>query len=148
MEIPSANDSIIDSYAAAVNSLAKAMGDGVRTISLVTPNGGEFYSPESMHTGIHSQKAMIERCYDAMDDAVVTVDAYTGLRDHADSEYIYFRTDHHWTQLGAYYAYQQFCKAAGFEAVALENSRLGCLREFCRLHVYLHQGLSAEPDAL
>ena len=129
MEIPSANDSIIDSYAAAVNSLAKAMGDGVRTISLVTPNGGEFYSPESMHTGIHSQKAMIERCYDAMDDAVVTVDAYTGLRDHAD-EYIYFRTDHHWTQLGAYYAYQQFCKAAGFEAVALEQFQTGVYENF------------------
>ena len=129
MEIPSANDSIIDSYAAAVNSLAKAMGDGVRTISLVTPNGGEFYSPESMHTGIHSQKAMIERCYDAMDDAVVTVDAYTGLRDHAD-EYIYFRTDHHWTQLGAYYAYQQFCKAAGFESVALEQFQTGVYENF------------------
>ena len=81
--------------------VAAALGGDVRTISLLTPNGGEFYSPESMHTGIHSQKAMIERCYDAMDDAVVTVDAYTGLRDHAD-EYIYFRTDHHWTQLGAY----------------------------------------------
>ena len=105
------------------------MGDGVRTISLVTPNGGEFYSPESMHTGIHSQKAMIERCYDAMDDAVVTVDAYTGLRDHAD-EYIYFRTDHHWTQLGAYYAYQQFCKAAGFEAVALEEFQTGVYENF------------------
>ena len=124
MEIPSANDSIIDSYAAAVNSLAKAMGDGVRTISLVTPNGGEFYSPESLHTGEHSQKDMIDFCYGQMDSGIVTVDAYAKLRAHTD-EYIYFRTDHHWTQLGAYYAYTAFCEAAGFDAVPLEQFQTG-----------------------
>ena len=30
------------------------------------------------------------------------------LAAHKD-EYIYYRTDHHWTSLGAYYAYQQLC---------------------------------------
>lgn len=129
MEIPSANEEIIESYAAAVNKLSDAMGSGVRTISLVTPNGGEFYSPESMHTGIHSQKAMIEHCYASMDAGIVTVDAYSGLRAHAD-EYIYFRTDHHWTQLGAYYAYQKFCEAAGFEAVALDQFQTGVYENF------------------
>lgn len=129
MEIPSANEQIIESYADAVGRLADAMGSGVRTISLVTPNGGEFYSPQSMHTGIHSQKAMIEHCYASMDAGIVTVDAYSGLRDHAD-EYIYFRTDHHWTQLGAYYAYQKFCEAAGFEAVALDRFQTGVYENF------------------
>lgn len=129
MEIPSANEQIIESYADTVGRLADAMGSGVRTISLVTPNGGEFYSPQSMHTGIHSQKAMIEHCYASMDAGIVTVDAYSGLRDHAD-EYIYFRTDHHWTQLGAYYAYQKFCEAAGFEAVALDRFQTGVYENF------------------
>ena len=129
MEIPSANEQIIESYADAVGRLADVMGSGVRTISLVTPNGGEFYSPQSMHTGIHSQKAMIEHCYASMDAGIVTVDAYSGLREHAD-EYIYFRTDHHWTQLGAYYAYQKFCEAAGFEAVALDRFQTGVYENF------------------
>ena len=129
MEIPSANEQIIESYADAVGRLADAMGSGVRTISLVTPNGGEFYSPQSMHTGILSQKAMIEHCYASMDAGIVTVDAYSGLREHAD-EYIYFRTDHHWTQLGAYYAYQKFCEAAGFEAVALDRFQTGVYENF------------------
>ena len=104
MDIPTANNEVIDSYADAVNNLSQALGSDVRTISLVTPNSGEFYSPESFHTGSHSQKEMIERCYGAMNDNIVTVDAYSALRNHAD-EYIYFRTDHHWTALGAYYAY-------------------------------------------
>lgn len=115
MEIPTRLDDLITSYADAIDNLASAMGPDVRTISLITPNGGEFYSPESLHTGEHSQKDMIEFCYSQMNDKIVTVDAYSKLRSHTD-EYIYFRTDHHWTQLGAYYAYTAFCEAAGFEA--------------------------------
>ena len=34
------------------------------------------------------------------------------LTDHK-GEYLYYRTDHHWTSLGAYYAYQQLCTALG-----------------------------------
>ena len=55
MEIPTADEGIITSYAKAVDDLAGAMGENTRTISLITPNGGEFYSPESLHTGLHSQ---------------------------------------------------------------------------------------------
>ena len=36
-----------------------------------------------------------------------------------NGEYIYFRTDHHWTALGAYYAYEAFCRVAEFEPVPL-----------------------------
>ena len=128
MEIPSGSEEIMARYAQAVDNLDSAMPD-VRTFSLVTPNGGEFYSPESMHTGVHSQKSMIDYCYSQMQDSVVTVDAYTALRDHAD-EYIYFRTDHHWTQLGAYYAYTAFCKAAGFDAVPLDEFQTGTYDRF------------------
>ena len=38
------------------------------------------------------------------------VDVRQTLAEHKD-EYIYYRTDHHWTSLGAYYAYQQLCGA-------------------------------------
>ena len=124
MEIPTRLDDIITSYAGAVANLQSALGPDVRTISIVTPNGGEFYSPESLHTGEHDQKAMIEFCYSQMPDSVLTVDAYAKLRSHTD-EYIFFRTDHHWTQLGAYYAYTAFCEAAGFEAVPLADFQTG-----------------------
>ena len=124
MEIPTRLDDLITSYAGAVENLSNAMGPDVRTISLITPNGGEFYSPESLHTGEHSQKDMIDFCYSQMNDKIVTVDAYSKLRSHTD-EYIYFRTDHHWTQLGAYYAYTAFCEAAGFEAVPLDSFQTG-----------------------
>ena len=40
------------------------------------------------------------------------VDVRQTLAEHKD-EYIYYRTDHHWTSLGAYYAYQQLCGTLG-----------------------------------
>ena len=40
------------------------------------------------------------------------VDVRGTLTDHK-GEYLYYRTDHHWTSLGAYYAYQQLCTALG-----------------------------------
>ena len=40
------------------------------------------------------------------------VDVRDTLKAHKD-EYLYYRTDHHWTSLGAYYAYSQLCEALG-----------------------------------
>lgn len=124
MDVPYATDSIVISYADAVGNLQTALGENVRVISLLTPNAAQFYSPKDMHTGVSDQKAMIELCYSSMMDSIVTVDAFSKLKAHKD-EYIYFRTDHHWTQLGAYYAYTAFCESLGWEPVALEEFETG-----------------------
>lgn len=38
-----------------------------------------------------------------------------------NDEYIYYKTDHHWTTLGAYYAYVQFCEIYGIKALKLDE---------------------------
>lgn len=38
-----------------------------------------------------------------------------------NNEYIYYRTDHHWTTLGAYYAYQQWAEEMGFSPLSPEQ---------------------------
>lgn len=62
----------------------------------------------------------IEYAYSVMGNKVITPDAMRALRLHND-EYIYFRTDHHWTALGSYYAYVAWAQSAGFEPVPLEQ---------------------------
>lgn len=42
------------------------------------------------------------------------------LQSHKD-EYIYYRTDHHWTTLGAYYAYCEYVKSLGMEPISLDE---------------------------
>ena len=129
MEIPTRLDDLITSYAGAVENLSNAMGPDVRTISLITPNGGEFYSPESLHTGEHSQKDMIDFCYSQMNDKIVTVDAYSKLRSHTD-EYIYFRTDHHWTTYGAYYGYREYLKSVGKTPKSIDDFKFNEAEDF------------------
>lgn len=124
MEIVYSSEGMEESYAGAVNALAAALGPDVKTYSLVTPNSTQFYGPESYRSGSTDQKALIDYVYSKLDSSVTAVDAYSKLRSHVD-EYIYFRSDHHWTQLGAYYAYTAFCEAAGLEAVKLDEFETG-----------------------
>lgn len=43
-----------------------------------------------------------------------TVDVYGTLYSHREDGQLFYRTDHHWTTLGAYYAYEAYCESAGF----------------------------------
>ena len=58
--------------------------------------------------------------YGSMLDETKKVNIYDTLMSHND-EYLYFRTDHHWTALGAYYAYEEFAKAKGVKPLPLSK---------------------------
>ena len=124
VEVPYADYDSLNDYSAAVTGIADALGASVRTFSIAVPNGAEFYTTEEYHSGVSSQINMIDYVYEKMGSNVHTVDAYSKLAAHID-EYIYFRTDHHWTQLGAYYAYTAFCEEAGFKAEPLSKFETG-----------------------
>ena len=47
-------------------------------------------------------------------------DVYTPLMEHKDED-IFYRTDHHWTSLGAYYGYAGLAGALGYEPVPLSD---------------------------
>lgn len=56
-----------------------------------------------------------------------TVDVFDALSDHKD-EYIYYKTDHHFTSLGAYYCYAAWMQAQGktAEPISIWQSRVLC----------------------
>ncbi len=93
-------------YVAAVNDFAKEYPD-LQVHCGVIPIASAFYLPDKYRTEATDQKMMIDYIYERLDERVKTVDIYSALARQAD-EYIYFRTDHHWTGLGAYYAYKEF----------------------------------------
>jgi len=55
-----------------------------------------------------SQKDVIDYCY--KNSGATNIDLLSALSSHKD-EYIYYRTDHHWTSLGAYYGYETIMKS-------------------------------------
>ena len=62
----------------------------------------------------------LDYMFSMMNDNVHTVNTYDALVKH-NSEYLYFHSDHHWTALGAYYAYLGWAEAAGVEPVTLDK---------------------------
>ncbi|MBQ0134265.1 MAG: hypothetical protein KBS46_03955, partial [Clostridiales bacterium] len=66
------------------------------------------------------QDEAVKAFYVEKSDNLIPVFIYDTLRAH-NTEYVYFRTDHHWTALGAYYAYTEFCRSAGLEPVPLSS---------------------------
>lgn len=129
MDVPYGNHAKIKEYAQAVNGIASVLGSDVKTFSMPVPNAAEFYTHEEYHTGVYSQSAMFQTCKENLDPSVTYVDAYSVLAQHTD-EYIYFRTDHHWTHQGAYYAYTALCKEAGFTPVPQSEFATGQWNNF------------------
>ena len=115
-------------YIEAVAGAGEKLSGISNVYDMVIPTSIDIDLPESyieknqLNTS-DQRKAIEEYIYpsiNAMNSSVKTISLFDTLKSHA-GEYLYFRTDHHWTQLGAYYAYEQFCKAKGMEAVPLDQ---------------------------
>lgn len=59
----------------------------------------------------YDQAAFLERVKSEIGEEHY-VDVYSVLKEHADEE-IYYRTDHHWTSIGAYYGFLAWTDSAG-----------------------------------
>ncbi|MDD2213467.1 MAG: DHHW family protein [Oscillospiraceae bacterium] len=148
MEIFYSSETVDQAYAEVVNRL-KAIAGQARLINMLVPISSAFYAPADYRSGSSDQAQVIPQIYSLIDDAVIKVDAYSALRQHVN-EYIYFRTDHHWTQLGAYYAYQALARASGNTPADLDACVSGQIEGTFLGTLYAWSGqvpaLEAEPD--
>lgn len=108
-------------WAEAVNAYHTALPD-VRVVAAMIPSSQEFYLPESARNQGRRERPNIEATYARLASGVHKADVIGELAAHTD-EYIYFRTDHHWTGLGAYYGYRAVCAALGLDPVALDDMK-------------------------
>ena len=110
MELLTISDSSAESYAHMVNSVAEALPD-VEVYNIAVPTACEFYAPKELYT---NQVSGIKKIYSLLNEKVTPINVVKPLMEHA-AEFVYFRTDHHWTQRGAYYAYKEYADIKGFE---------------------------------
>ena len=129
MEIFIKNGGTAERYCEVIEGYRSVLGDGIRMFSLLAPTQIEF-SQERYKSVADSQYDTISQISEQLKKSgIIPVDAYDAISRHTD-EYIYFRTDHHWTTLGAYYAYTAFAEAAGFEPVPLEDYKYNSVGGF------------------
>ena len=128
MSLFGGSDQMARWYADVVNTYQRELPD-VQVYDMIIPTAIEFYVPDKYRDLTSSQKRTMDIIYHALDSNVKKVDAYSELQQHTD-EYLYFRTDHHWTARGAYYAYQAFCQQAGFTPIRPEDCETRRLDNF------------------
>ncbi|MFA7673197.1 MAG: DHHW family protein [Clostridia bacterium] len=108
------NTASLDTYITFMNELAAGMDEGVNVYSMVVPSHIEYFDLAGFESRTASQKDTVGYIADKTDQNVLDVDVYDALFSHCH-EYIYYRTDHHWTHLGAYYAYCSLLETMGKE---------------------------------
>ena len=118
-------DSTAKKYADNVNAVADALAGKANVYMLPIPLSSGVSLPDDLYGKdiFADQKAAEQKIIGYMNGNVKSVALYDALLAHR-TEYIYFRTDHHWTATGAYYAYEQFCKAKGITPTPISSYKV------------------------
>lgn len=116
------NQKVADKYASVINKTAAAMKGKGRVFSMLVPTSTDIMISDNVRKTINScdQSAAMDYIYGSLSSDANYVNIFKTMRMHRN-EYIYYRTDHHWTALGAYYAYRDLVSAAGFNPRDIEK---------------------------
>ena len=144
---------VTDDYIEAVNALVnKVDEEEVKIYDMVVPISSGVYLDSKLQKdlGSNDQKEAVQYIYDRLDDKVTTVDVFAALENHND-EYLYFRSDHHWTALGAYYAYCEFMDIQDMKPTPIDSYETMTFDNFLgTMYSYCNQApaLGNNPDSV
>jgi hypothetical protein len=126
-----APDGAAASYAGAISHYKNKLGSNVAVYNLVVPTHTAFGLPERLEKTVPStdQKKYINTVFKSYSSTVKAVNVYDTFEEKKH-EYIYLNTDHRWTSLGSYYAYQEFCSVAGESPIKISDLTLNNIPNF------------------
>lgn len=151
-----ANDTIIEEFVQSDKALLdadmKAVNEFIENVdvpvyfTLITGSAEVYRDMLPYGAPSASQREAADYCYGL--SGAVNIDFYDTFMSHRD-EYIFYRTDHHWTTLGAYYGYNAMMEGMGFAAPPLSNYERQTVTEEFYGTVYSKSGFSwIRPDAI
>lgn len=110
-------NSVLDSNMSALNTL---VGNTYANVyfALIPDKSDLYASLLPKNAPNDSEKEVIDYCYGQSN--ATNVDMYSALSAHKD-EYSFYRTDHHWTSLGAYYGLSALAESMGLPCPALDS---------------------------
>ena len=137
--------SLAEKYQSTFNAVADSLSGVSQVYAMAIPLSSGITLPDELFSDIPgSDQAQAEKDILAgMGQNVKTIPLHDVMMSHR-TEYIYFRTDHHWTALGAYYAYVQFCTAKGITPHNLSDYEVSQFPGF--LGSFYNDG--GKPDAM
>lgn len=122
-ELFSGTENSATNYAEAISSYKQKLGNDVTVYDIVIPNHTEMGLPKRLkdtEAPTTSQADNIKNIYTKLDNSIIPINVYNALSKHCN-DYIYFSSDHHWTGLGAYYAYTAFAEQTNKPSLNLDD---------------------------
>lgn len=107
--------------------LQKLVGEWDATVMLVPTADNILTDKMPANAPYYNQAVLLERIAAQVGENHY-VDVYGSLKAHMD-EYIYYRNDHHWTSLGAYYGYLAWAESRGEEPYAYRTDAMTVVSE-------------------
>lgn len=115
---------------------------------LVPTSAGIYESQLPANAPTSDQENFIKAVYAETESGIRCIDTYHILRSLKD-DYIYYRTDSHWTSYGAYYVYQSAIQKMGFAPVPYQRYVISHLNMDFRGDLYRRTLYHAvKPDIL
>jgi hypothetical protein len=112
--------SILDRNIQRVNDFQRRFPE-LKTSLVLVPNSVAIY-PEKLpiFASPHNQRRVMDEVKGGLNPGLTFINLWQPLRDGRD-EYIYFRTDHHWTMRGAYIAYLELATHLGYTPLGYDE---------------------------
>lgn len=114
------DEEMAEEYAHTISDIKTALGDKIKVYNLVVPTHVGVDLPDKFNDLCSSQDTYLNKIVNSYTADVIGVNAYNKIVHHRN-EYLYFNSDHHWTALGAYYAYRAFANTAGIDPIDLKD---------------------------
>ena len=108
------NEEAVNENLQAINNFSIRYKD-VKQYMIISPTAISILKNKlPMDAPVMDQEAYLQSYKDKLPYGMKFVDNYKTMYDHRN-EYIYYKTDHHWTSLGAFYSYKELAKSMGLE---------------------------------
>ena len=106
--------------------------------------------PQRLPYGLQllDQYDMMQQIYGQVQGDELAHLSFNDVLDAHQEEYIYYRTDHHWTTYGAWLAYSEYVRSKGMEPVSLEELDANEVEGFLGTHYSKCKLYNAQADTI
>lgn len=104
------NEEAVSENLQAINNFATKYKD-VKQYMLISPTAVSILKDKlPMDAPVIDQESYLQSYKEKLSQSITFVDNYNTLKEHS-KENIFYKTDHHWTSIGARYSYDELAKA-------------------------------------
>ena len=129
-----------------IEQMAAQYGDGHLSV-MVVPNAVDILRDKlPPFASPYDEEDYLQKIRSALPSGV-WVDTASALRQHKEEE-IYYRTDHHWKTLGAFYAFREWAKERGIAEVQADDYSVSTVTDSFEGTVASKVGIGVKADSI